>query len=98
VETRLHKKKSTVNDRGFYPREVEHPTNLSGKSPVSQTGGAESGAVDAPGAGLTASGATATDPALARLVEAWPGLPEHIRAAILSLVATAVVPSARSAK
>jgi hypothetical protein len=26
------------------------------------------------------------DPALARLVEAWPRLPEHIRAAVLALV------------
>jgi hypothetical protein len=31
----------------------------------------------------------ATDPDLARMVEAWPDLPQHIRAAILALAQTA---------
>jgi hypothetical protein len=30
-----------------------------------------------------------TDPELARVVEAWPDLPSHIRAAVVALVATA---------
>jgi hypothetical protein len=30
-----------------------------------------------------------TDPDLARIAAAWPGLPEHIRQAILALVAAA---------
>jgi hypothetical protein len=30
-----------------------------------------------------------TDPDLARVVEAWPTLPDHIRAAILALASTA---------
>jgi hypothetical protein len=29
------------------------------------------------------------DPHLARVIEAWPALPEHIRAAVLALVNTA---------
>jgi hypothetical protein len=29
------------------------------------------------------------DPDLARIVEAWPTLPDHIRAAILALIVTA---------
>ena len=34
------------------------------------------------------------DPALARLVEAWPELPEHVRAAIESLVRSALASQA----
>ena len=31
---------------------------------------------------------TVTDPDLAKVIEAWPDLPEHIRAAVLTLVAS----------
>jgi hypothetical protein len=48
-------------------------------------GGAESGAARS-GTGLHGD---ATDPGLARVVEAWPGLPEHIKAAVLALVTSA---------
>jgi hypothetical protein len=30
-----------------------------------------------------------TDPDLARVIDAWPGLPAHIRAAVLALLSTA---------
>jgi hypothetical protein len=43
-------------------------------------GAAESGAVSAP---------ADTEPDLARVVAAWPRLPEQVRAAVLALVATA---------
>jgi hypothetical protein len=33
-----------------------------------------------------------SDPDLARIADAWPALPEHIKAAIISLVATAPKP------
>jgi hypothetical protein len=68
---------------------LEQPSDSSGKSADSQTGGAESGAVDAPNANMAGSTTVPTDPVLARLVEAWPELPEHIRAAIAALVRAA---------
>jgi hypothetical protein len=34
-------------------------------------------------------GTPATDPDLARVVEAWPDLPAHIRAAVLALLQSA---------
>ncbi len=34
-------------------------------------------------------GAAESDPDLARLVDAWPGLPPHIKAAIVALLGTA---------
>jgi hypothetical protein len=36
-----------------------------------------------------ATPATPTDPDLTQVIDGWPGLPEHIKAAILALVATA---------
>ncbi len=62
-----------VEDRG-----IELPPKSSGNTGVSAAGGAKSGAVDA------RSGAI--DPGLAAVVEAWPGLPEAARQAILAIV------------
>lgn len=53
---------------------LELPQELPGKPIISQSRGAESGAVGA------------RDPDLARLIAAWPTLPEPIRRAILALV------------
>jgi hypothetical protein len=36
----------------------------------------------------TGSHGAATDPDLARIIEAWPGLPEHVRAAMLALISS----------
>ena len=42
-------------------------------------------------AGAARSGAVTADPNLARVIDAWPGLPPHVRAAVLALVGGAVV-------
>jgi hypothetical protein len=63
------------------------PQVVSGKdlgNPAAESG-AESGAVGQ----STDSHGAATDPDLARVLDAWPTLPPHVRAAILALVATA---------
>lgn len=57
---------------------LEHPRLTPPKTPILQTPRAESGALD--------SRKSSPDPDLARVVEAWPELPEHIRAAIKALV------------
>ena len=48
------------------------------ETPTSQERGTESGTLDAP--------KTPSDPDLDLIVTRWPGLPEHVRAAILTLV------------
>ena len=52
----------------------ELPLETRGKTAISEQGGAESGALPP------------HDPRLARLVEAWPDLPEAIRAGIAAMV------------
>jgi hypothetical protein len=54
---------------------LENTADSSGKTPISETGGAESGAVSAE-----------LPPDLAKIVAAWPNLPEPIRRAMLALV------------
>jgi len=68
------------------PVGAERAPDSTGKSAISQTGGAESGAVGARNADSAAPSPTPTDPELARLVEAWPKLPEAIRRGILAMV------------
>jgi hypothetical protein len=60
---------------------VELPAKSSGKPHIGNQGGAKSGAL-----GRSFDGSAGSDPALARLVEAWPGLPENVREAVLRLV------------
>jgi len=64
-----------VGDEG-----TEHPRDTPGNSPISIQGGAESGALGAREA--------AVDPSLAAVVEAWPKLPDGIKAGILAMVRT----------
>jgi len=59
---------------------IEHPPLAQSKTPISESGGAESGAHDAP--------KPIQDPVLTEIVAAWPQLPEHIRAAIKALAET----------
>jgi len=54
------------------------------KTPISQTGGAKSGAPSA--------NSDAIDPDLQRLIDAWPTLPEAMQAGILAMIAAASKP------
>ena len=53
---------------------IEHPSLSLSKTPISETPSAESGAANAEH--------TPLDPDLAKIVVAWPRLPEHIKAAV----------------
>jgi hypothetical protein len=57
------------------PEGTEHPANSAEKPGVGKKSGAESGAV-------------ASDPDLAELVNTWAGLPGALRAAILTMIRT----------
>ena len=60
------------------PRGLEVSCNSQGNTAIPRPGGAESGALD-----LTRDN---IDPGLAALIDAWPALPEPIRAGILAMV------------
>jgi hypothetical protein len=60
--------------------------NFREKTAVSQTGGAESGAFDAPNNRHSGSRPSHSDPELARVIDAWPTLPAPIKAGIVAMV------------
>jgi hypothetical protein len=60
---------------------IEHPPLALSKTTISPSGGAESGAHDAPD--------PIRDPDLAQIMAAWPELAQHIKAAIMALVQSA---------
>ena len=60
------------------PAGLEHPEKTSGKTAVSENGGAKSGALGAL--------STITDERLRELVRAWPTLPETVRDRVIELV------------
>jgi hypothetical protein len=55
------------------------PPQDAGKMPISQTGGAKSGALSPDSSSM--------DPDLQRLIDAWPTLPDVICASILAMIA-----------
>ena len=59
---------------------LELPLKTSGKTPVSDSDGAQSGAL--------LSDSVPTDPLLTQLIDAWADLPEAIRIGIAALVAS----------
>ena len=65
-----------MGDTGF-----EHPPLKQSKTQISASGGAKSGAPNAPNTPQPSK-----DPDLAMVVEHWPNLLEHIKAAIKTLV------------
>jgi hypothetical protein len=60
---------------------LEHPGESTENTATSPTGGAESGALGAREAPI--------DPSLAAVVDAWPALPDAIKAGILAMVLAA---------
>ena len=76
---------------------LEQPPNSSGKAKIDGLNAAESGASEcqngaddgSPGSSKTDRSRPVIDPELARIVEVWPDLPEHIRAAVMALVTSA---------
>ena len=57
---------------------LEHPPLTVSKTPISAEGGAKSDAHDAP--------KPIYDPDLTKIIEVWPTLSEHIKAAVKALV------------
>jgi len=62
----------------------EPPQEISGKDEDSPEGGAKSGAV-----GARAADSGCADPALVVILDAWPSLPEPLKAGILAMVRVA---------
>lgn len=60
---------------------IEHPPLALSKTAISAEGSAKSGAHDAP--------TPIQEPDLTQIIAAWPGLPDHIKAAIKTLVQSA---------
>lgn len=60
------------------PTGSEHPSKTPTKTPIPKSGGAESGAPGAP--------ERLRDPELQRIIDAWDGLPEAVRAGIVAMV------------
>ena len=62
-------------------RGLEHTPETPTISQISDPGGADSGAL-----GAHKPPSPPADPALARLIEAWPTLPEAVRAGIVAMI------------
>ena len=60
---------------------LEHPANSSGNGGVADESGAESGALDAENG--------PKDPQLTAIIDAWPTLPEPIKAGVLAIIKAA---------
>ena len=70
-----------VCERGVGDIGPEHSPLALSRTAISAEGGAKSDAHDAP--------TPVRDPDLARIVDCWPKLPEHIKAAIMALAQSA---------
>lgn len=60
---------------------AEHPAQTSGKTPVSERGGAECGAQRAPRGQF--------EPDLQRVIDGWPTLPDALKTGILAMITAA---------
>ena len=70
---------------GEVPRRgLEHSAQTPRKEAISDQGGAESGAPDAPNALRRPN-----DPGLRRIIDAWPDLPKPLKAGIVAMVRAA---------
>lgn len=85
VPARENRKKKTAKigkrsevDWQVTPTRLEHPPQNTGKTLISETGGAKSGALSA--------NSDPIDPDLQRLIEAWPTLPAALKAGIVAMI------------
>jgi hypothetical protein len=62
------------------PTGLEHPPQNTGNTPISETGGAKSGALSTISAPI--------DPDLQRLIDSWPDLPPTVKRMILASLET----------
>ena len=82
VNREIASRRKSLRDKEMGGRGLKHPALTPPKTPISEDERTESGTVDGEKAHIA--------PDLAKVIEAWPQLPEAVRSAILTLVKAAV--------